>query len=345
MRTAFALLLALIFCASATARDTAALDALVRPMVGRDTPGLAVLVMRNGDVLAAQGYGLADLKRRTKVTAATKFDLASVSKQMTALLAMKMARDGRLKLDVPVALLRQPQGMRAVTANDLIHHCAGLADYLDVYWPEQTNADVVAYANQTERFFAPGARFMYSNTGYVVLAATLARAAGARNFPELLTREIFAPLGMTEAAILRPAHGAATGYAGSEGRFTPSDDPSVTTGDGNVFASIDDLALYEAAFFSDAILPRAEIARLFQPGRLDNGNPTGSNEDETYGFGWFLYDLNGPRFAYHGGSWSGTAAYFQRNLDTGLSVVVLANSEDFDAAATADAIAALYDGD
>lgn len=321
------------------------IDAVVMPAIGTDTPGLAVLVARNGKTLVAKGYGLADLARGTPVTAETAFDLASLSKEMTALVAMRFAQAGTLDLAAPIDRVlpsfKQHDGARAITAGDLIHHIAGLPDYEDLYEPALTNADIVAWANDQALDFAPGTGFTYSNTGYVVLASALMQIAGAADFNAILQRELFAPLGMTHTRAPDGLAPTATGYTGDDGAFAVSIAPSPITGDGSVFASIGDLARYEDALASGRLADAATMKRLFANGAFDDGRPIDDGEGNGYGFGWSVSPDG--RSIWHSGSWFGAANFYLRDLPTGITVIVLANNERFDAEGMACTIARLYD--
>ena len=320
------------------------IDAIVAPVVGVDTPGLAILVAKNGKTLLAKGYGLADIARRTPVTADTAFDLASLSKEMTALIAMRFAKAGRLDLAAPIDRVlpsfKQHDGARAITAGDLIHHIAGLPDYEDLYEPALTNADVVAWANDQDLDFPPGTDFNYSNTGYVVLASALIRIAGVADFNAILQSEVFAPLGMTHTRAPEGLAPVATGYTGDDGNFSVSLAPSPITGDGSVFASIGDLARYEDALASGKLADTATLKLLFVNGALDNGDPIDDGDGSGYGFGWVV--SGDGKVVSHSGSWFGAANFYLRDLPTGISVIVLANDDGFDAEGMACAIATLY---
>lgn len=351
---AFACVLFAWLLASPSMADPALgdIDAIAALTVGHETPGLALLVTENGKILLARGYGYADLEKKIPVTPETVFDLASVSKQMTALLAFKLARAGKIDLAAPLerALpgFRQHDGARAITPNDLIHHMAGFPDYLEAYEPQQSDADVLAYANEQPLHFEPGTQFEYCNTCYVLLAEALSHVAGAADFGALLEADVFKPLAMMSSAAPLPRAGLeegriAKGYRAMEGQFEASHDEGLTFGDGSIFASIDDLARYEASFFSGALLGKNETDALFTPGRLDDGRVAGESEGEAYAYGWFVSSESGHRLAFHSGSWSGTATCYERDLDTGLSVIVLENGEDGDPGDIAEMVREAYE--
>lgn len=317
-----------------------AIDRLVKPHVGRDTPGLGVLVTKNGRILHIKGYGYADLDAKTPVTPDSLFDLASVSKQMTAQAAMLQMEDGLYGPETEIstvlpAFAGQPGGERALTVSDLIHHVSGLADYLDGndslnYGEETTNAQVVAWLAKQPLAHPPGRHFDYSNSGYLTLGTLVAAADEAASLDAVLNARIFGPLGMTSTALNTSERidedREVTGYSGTKGQFEESYSPTVTEGDGNVYTSLADLARYEKALATNRLLSAEATARLFENGRYDSGRPI-RTEGEGYAYGWSVTN-DEPRYAYHSGSWMGTATYYQRNLTTGITVILLANGED-----------------
>ncbi|WP_349368303.1 serine hydrolase domain-containing protein [Salinarimonas sp.] len=354
-----ALLRAALFACLAVATPALAerlpeVDALVAPLVGVDAPGIAVLVAQDGEVLHAAGYGLADIEAGTPVTLDTLFDLASVSKQMTALAAALLVAEGALDPKAPVAeVLDVPpvvhQGARRpIVLDDLVRHTSGLPDYLDdapgLDFDEATSdADVLAWLADMPLDAEPGATFAYSNTGYLVLGAVVAAAEGVDSLDAALQARVFGPLTMISTASGAPADPArrAAGYAGTDGDFEPSAWDTSVEGDGSIWTSLADLARYEAALAGGALIPDGLHDALFANGRFADGGPL-ADEDEDgagYGWGWSLYGDPGRAVAAHGGSWYGTATYYYRGLDTGLSVIVLANGEDLDAESLAWEIA------
>jgi CubicO group peptidase (beta-lactamase class C family) len=335
----------------ARAQGIEAVDRIAAQHAGKDTPGIAVLVMRNGVVLHMKGYGVADTESGDPVDADTIFDLASVSKQMTALAAMMLIKEGTIRTDMPVAdvlhsFRSQPAAFRPVTVGDLIHHISGLQDYLNkdrfAYTQDMTNKDVLHWLGKQPLQWAPGTRFAYSDSGYIALASLIAKVDGKSSLHDVLQARIFAPLGMKATGIVDLPDSAlpskvTRGYSGKNGVFKENTAPTITEGDGNVFSSLRDLALYEKALFQHRFLDRHDTRELFENGSFDDGTPI-ANGIAGYGFGWFLERSNGSDYAFHSGNWMGTSTYYRRNLTTGLTIILLANGEDFSAAGVADAI-------
>ncbi|HWS25388.1 MAG TPA: serine hydrolase domain-containing protein [Xanthomonadales bacterium] len=352
---AIVLALALLGASPAAAVDQSlpAIDRIVARKLGQEAPGIAVLVMRSGKVVHMRGYGHANVQDKIAVNADTVFDLASVSKQMTALGAALLIADGSLSLDSEIGEVLPDfasDGVeRAITVSDLIHHVAALPDYLNAEEVEFTatssNAEVVDWLAGMPLTGPPGLRYEYSNSAYLLLASTIAAAAGTPDLRSFLRQRVWQPLGMSSTSIATPAAGVkrpqiARGYKGEDGQFELSEEPSQVQGDGSVLTTLRDLARYEQALVEHRLLDAAHTSMLFQNGEFDNGNPIDDGEGSGYGFGWSLGDWNGSRYATHSGSWMGTATYYLRNLDSGVSVIVLANGEDLDAEELASAVEA-----
>jgi CubicO group peptidase (beta-lactamase class C family) len=325
-------------------------DAVVRPALDIEAPGLGVLVMKGGKVLHMRGYGTVDTTSDAPVDADSLFDLASVSKEMTALAAMMQIEEGLYEESTPIADLlpvfadTEFDG-RDVTVGDLIHHLSGLTSYLAGdesldYTAETTNAQVLEWLAQQPQDHPAGQRFDYSNSGYVTLGSLVAAADEADSLAEVLHARIWDELGMESTALVTPADPdrVVTGYAGRDGDFEVSYEPTVTEGDGNVFTSLRDLALYERALVDHTLLSEDATRSLFTNGTYDNGKPVKDEGGAGYAYGWSIESYDGDTYASHSGSWMGTATYYQRNLTTGVTVIVLANGEDADVAGLAEAI-------
>ena len=249
----------LAFAAASPAEDPSArMTALLRGLVGDDQPGLAVLVRRNGRSVFERGYGVRDLRARSSIDARTSFRLASVTKQLTAAAVALLVREGRLGYEDSLcdALPGFPAYGRDVTIRRLLTHTSGLPDYEQLmeeveaggeqrWTPDRQIRDNEVLAlleKQAQGRFAPGGRWAYSNSGYVVLGLIAAQAAG-RPFGDVLRERIFAPLGMTRTLAFERgrnevpdrAYGHTKGPAGF--RETDQSATSATLGDGGVYSS------------------------------------------------------------------------------------------------------------
>ena len=317
--------------AAGPATAVAATDALLRDYQGQ-VPGASVLVLRDGQPLYRRGHGLADLEAGTAATAQTNYRLASVSKQFTAAAILLLAQDGVLSLDDPVTrwLPSLPAAADAVTLRHLLSHTSGLVDYEDHIPPgfegQLHDIDVLHILEGQDRtYFAPGSDYRYSNSGYALLALVVGEASGS-DFASFLHERIFAPLGMDHAVAhqdgVDTVADRAYGHSLVDGRWTRTDQSqtSAVLGDGGIYASIDELARWDAALYEDGRLLRpGSLAAMFSPA-------TATDEPDVphYGMGW---RLNGDN-VWHSGESIGFRNVIVRWPGERLTVVVLSNRDD-----------------
>ena len=312
-----------------------AIDSLMARYAHPGGPGASLLVVRDEQVALAKSYGLANVERHEAVTPETDFRLASLSKQFTATAVMLLAADGKLRYDDPIASLLPglPAYVRGVTVRHLLDHTSGLPDYERFVPDTQTrqvhDAEIPALlARDSALAFAPGTRYAYSNSGYVLLALLVERLGG-RPFPDFLRARVFAPLGMAhtvahvEGRDVVPER--AYGYSVRGGvRRTDQSNTSATLGDGGIYASAADLARWDAALERHALVS-AEAQRLAWTPPAIAGGPDGPFAGAGYGFGWFVdTDRGTTRLRHHGESRGFTNAVV-RYPERRLAVWVLTN--------------------
>ena len=314
------------------------IDALLAPLSSDRDPGVAVMVIRDGAVLYSAGVGLADVERASRIGRRTAFDIASCSKQFTAMLAMILHEEGRLDYDTPVVRFL-PEISRfgdTMTVRHLLTHTSGLPDYYDALaragspsaWV--SNNDALAYlARQGEPVFPPGDRFQYSDSGYEMLALVLERVAG-EPFGDLLRRLILDPLQMKDT-VLRdrpdvPVPNRARGYTPLGKDFAPSPPHPLDclVGSGALNTTLDDLYRWDQALAGDRLVRRATLEEALRPMRLNDGS------ESPYAFGWFLKRDLWHRRLEHPGSWLGYQSFIVRYPDDRFTVVLLANRSDID---------------
>jgi CubicO group peptidase (beta-lactamase class C family) len=311
------------------------LDLLAKWLAGlhaRDTFNGTVLIAKDGKVLFERHLGFADLARTVPLSGQSSFALASVSKQFTAMGVMLLAHRGRLGLDDKVPQhIPELADFRGVSIRQLLHHTSGAPDYLelaDKFWPAGrvlATADVVALLarHRPPLYFAPGSRFEYSNTGYLLLAEVVARAS-ATPFAEFMAAEIFAPLGMADSAAFNfasarcPLRARVFGVRRDLERRVDCDLNHLdgVFGDAGIYASAADLVRWDEALRNGGLLPGEIYAEAFRSGELNNGQKTG------YGFGW---EIDPPDVVWHWGELQGFTAYMRRDLKRRTLLVLLSN--------------------
>lgn len=325
----------------------AAIDALIAAEMKKATiPGLALAIVRDGQVVLAQGYGFANLEHLVPVSPETMFQSGSLGKQFTATAVMMLVEAGKLRLDVPVAtyLPGVPASWKAITIRHLLNHTSGLSDYPEDfdYRRDYTEAELLAAIAATPLAFAPGTRWQYSNLGYVTLGILLSKVTG-HFYGDFLQARLFAPAGMKTARIISEAaivpH-RAEGYQLDDGTLVHQDwvSPTLnTTADGSLYLSLLDLVHWDQTLYSEKLLKTASLQQMWTTTRLHSG------EQVPYGFGWSVQTVNGHRLVEHGGAWQGFRTHMARYLDDRLSFIVLANSAQADATRIAHKVARLYD--
>jgi len=332
--------------------DAAAqIDGLFEPFTVGDSPGAAVAVIREGKIVHAAGYGLADIEARTPITPQTAFRLASVSKQFTAMAIMILADRGQLDYDGPVVeyLPELARFGDRITLRHLLTHTGGLPDYYDAL--EAVSADHMPDTEEATEFlagwgeaaFPAGDRYEYSNPGYEMLALVVERVSGQR-FGQFLEDNIFAPLGMNHTVVVRddsepeiPSR--ALGYSRADGPFTLDDEHVLNhiIGSGGMYSTVEDLALWDQALYTDTLVRPATLEEAWSPVRLLSG------DEHPYGFGWRLGRYGGlGRRLYHAGGWLGFSTFIVRYPEHQFSVIVLSNLEDVEGEEIADRIADIY---
>jgi CubicO group peptidase (beta-lactamase class C family) len=299
-------------------------------MQARQTPGVALAVVRNGEVVKAQGYGLANVEHQVPVKPETVFQSGSVGKQFTATAVMLLVEDGRAALDDSVKkfLPAAPASWEPITLRHLLSHTAGMGGYAKDFdfRRDYTEDELLAilYANPLD--FAPGEKWQYSNLGYMTLGIVIGKISG-QFYGDFLQEKVFRPLGMQSTRIINEADvipNRAAGYRIEKGELKNQTwvSPTLnTTADGSLYLTVLDLARWDAALDGEKILKRSSLEQMWSPALLRNGKPN----EARYGFGWKRGDHGGHTVIEHGGAWQGFTSHTARYPDDRVSVYLLAN--------------------
>jgi len=325
--------------------QTARVDQLFEAYNGKNTPGAAVIVIKNGKPIFKKTYGLANLEEKTPITTKTNFRLASVTKQFTAMCIMRLAQSRRLGYDGNLQQIfpEFPAYGRNVTIRHLLQHTSGLVAYEELI-PDTATVQVLdqdvlqMMMTQDSTYFPPGAQYRYSNSGYAVLAMIVEKVSG-KSFAKFLQENIFKPLGMKNTVAyeknISTVKNRALGYWQEGGQFVFSDQSvtSAVLGDGGIYSSIDDLLKWDQALYTEKLVNNETLAAAFAPGVLLDGKTL------EYGFGWRLDQFNGHRRVMHTGSTSGFRNVIQRYPDDEFTVIILTNRAAPEVSPLADKLA------
>jgi len=314
-------------------------DAIFSSYDRPDSPGCALGVIRDGEFVYRRGYGMANLEYGLPLGPDSVFRIGSTSKQFTAAAIALLAEEGKLTLDDPVRrhFPEFPAWADGMTVRQLVLHTSGIRDYLQLAFLAGKSDDADYYTDewvlellsrQQETNFPPGEQYLYSNSGYLLLAHIVQRVSGL-SLREYAQNRIFGPLGMKHTHFhddhreLVPRR--ATGYEPSaDGGYRISMTTLDIVGDGSVFTTIDDLLLWDRNFYNNRLGRGGPdlITTMTTPGRLNNG------EQLDYAFGLGISEFEGFTLVSHGGAFVGYRAEMLRLPQQRLSVAVLCNRAD-----------------
>ena len=311
----------------------AQIDDLLTASFQPDAPGAAVIVVRDGNVILRKGYGMANLELGVPVEPEMVFRLGSVAKQFTAMAILMLSEEGKLALtdEITEYLPDYPTHGRTITIENLLTHTAGVKDYellparLAVAHNDLTVEELIALFQDEPLDFAPGEQWSYSNSGYVLLGAIIEKVA-RMSYADFIQQRIFTPLGMThsyydDSTHLIPGHVA--GYSPAADGYSNAEHMSLTHAyaAGALASSVDDLARWDAALYTNKLVKQATLHQAFKPYTLKNGESTG------YGYGWVIGDYEGHTITEHNGGINGFVAQVMRLPDDEVYVAILTNSD------------------
>ena len=324
--------LALMLVAAAPGRRQDIGDFVRAWIEKQHVPAAAIAVVKDGSLIKAEGYGLADVENRIPARAETVFKIGSLSKQFIATGIMLLVQDGRIAVNDKLSkhLDDTPDAWEAITLRHLLTHTSGLvreAPGFDVS-KLQPDIDVIKTAYPVALAFAPGEKYEYSNLGYFVLAEVIYRVSG-KPWGDFLSERVFTPVGMTATRVTSLTDivpNRASGYAWKEGQLQNEDDWPAVRPSGAFLSTVLDLAKWEVALSGDQILKGPTKQEMWTAVRLNDGRTF------PYGFGWQLDDWpadsrvpTGVPMIRHGGSMNGFRVGYCRWPSQRLAVIVLTN--------------------
>lgn len=304
-----------------------------------------ILIAEKGKPIYQKAFGMAVEETKTPNNIDTVFELASVSKQFTAMGIVQLQKQGKLSYDDPLGKhIPELDFYEGITIRHLLIHTAGIPDYmglLEKNWNKTKIADnedvIKEYArSKPSPLFKPNERFSYSNTGYLLLGTIIERVSG-KSFEDYLRQTIYQPLGMKNTFTYRRRYKPQKVKNYAEGYIYSKETNSMIlpdslgkeyftyfldgiVGDGMVSSNLKDLLKWDRALYSDKLVTAEDKALIFASYKLDNGRET------NYGFGWQISDnkLYG-KLTSHSGSWAGYLTYIDRHMDNDITIIFLQN--------------------
>ncbi|MEI6244101.1 MAG: serine hydrolase domain-containing protein [Acidobacteriota bacterium] len=307
-------------------------DAIFARYTAEGSPGCSVSVARAGKLLFAKGYGTADLEHHVPITPDTLFYVASVSKQFTGISIGLLIQRGVISPDDDVRkyVPEMPDFGTKVTIAHLLHHTSGVRDFLGLQglagFPEDeplTERGFLAMMSRQKALnFAPGDEHLYSNSGYALLAIIVKRASGS-SLKDFAAKDVLGPLGMKTSRFrddhTEPIPDRAIGYAPRDGGYRQSVPTFDVVGDGGLFSSARELAMWDPTDLPATIGRPGLTAMLTAPARLNNGTSV------PYAMGLRLDTYRGLPIVRHGGAYGGYQTDVTRFPGERMGVTVLCN--------------------
>lgn len=331
----------LFLAATGVARADPTDDYIKAQMDDFKLPGLSLAVVRNGEIVKAEGYGLADRNRRIPAARDTVYKIGSVSKQFIATGIMLLVQDNRISLDHPIGkyLDGTPASWAPITIRHLLTHTSGLVRESPAFSPFRNRPDgeLISALHAVPLRFKPGEKWEYSNSGYIALAEII-RGVTQQPWTEYLNQTLFAPAGMTATLPTNTTASVpnrAIGYTGKDNQ-RKADEWLALRPSGAFLSTVLELAKWDALLYTDKVLSDAARREMWTRVRLNDGST------DPYGLGWHVDSARRRLRVWHGGGLPGFTSHFVRYVDDRLSVVVLANGDDGDVGSIANGVAALH---
>lgn len=308
------------------------IDNLVQEAYPPTEPGVAVIVVRDGEIVFRKGQGMANLELGVSIEPDMVFRIGSLTKQFTAVAILMLAEQGKLALDDSLTkfLPDYPTHGHTITVEHLLTHTSGIKSYtsmpewLPLWRKDFTVQELVDFFKNQPMDFAPGKRFEYSNSGYILLGAIIEKASG-QTYEQFIQQRIFDPLGMKHSHYDNPLSVVprrAAGYDKGPDGYANATYLSMTQpyAAGSLASTVADLALWDAALYTEQLLKQETLQRAFVSHRLADGSET------EYGYGWATAKLAGHVAAGHGGAIHGFGSFAIRLPEDHVFVAALSNN-------------------
>ena len=324
------------------------IDSLFMDWNKPDHPGGAVGIMMDGKLVFAEAYGLASLEYLVPNAPGTRFNIASISKQFTALAIVKLHLEGKLSIDTDIReyLPEMPDFGYKITCRHLLHHTSGLRSLHLMLslagWrgdDARNNDDLLRFmTKQKDLNFEPGSEYMYCNTGYILMAIIVERLTGD-NFADWMKREVFIPLGMHDTYVEdrynRVVKNNATSYNETAEGFMREVEYWGYTGSGNIHSTIKDILKWYRYYYD------APSGWQDAFGMMLTTDPFNDGSHNKYAFGVNVEEYLGEKRISHSGSIGGYRAFAATFPDKEIEYVVLTNFSSSNSCGKADRIASI----
>lgn len=310
-------------------------DSLATQFVQENEPGLSIGIVYRGQPVLSSHYGLMNLDYDMKTSGSTKYNLASVSKNITALGILILEAEGKLKLQDKIAgyLPNLPKEYSEITIDQLLHHTSGIpsTDNLKLFagiplnnpWTMTEEMDLLQKYSKLN--FEPGTEYMYSNGGYTLLAAVIESATG-QDFAGFFEQKVFQPLNLQAGAYDKPGkliENRAKGYTKVGENFADAlTEAESVPGASNFYFSMEDMLTWMKLFLQEDSHFKQQVTKMMQPSFVV------SKEDTiSYSFGLNIKDHKGLKTVYHSGGTPGFTSNMMLFPEQEIGITILTNNE------------------
>jgi CubicO group peptidase (beta-lactamase class C family) len=337
-----AITITLIFCASSAAKGNAVDCYIETQMRALHIPGISLAVVRDGRIVKAKGYGLANIEANSAATPKTVYEIGSLTKQFTAAAVMMLVEEGKISLDDKITKYfpDAPPAWNQITVRHLLSHTSGIQNHVAVpgylnrfktnllFETTPTREEIVKEFFKLPSEFEPGETWAYDNTGYYLLGVIIEKASG-KPYYQFLDERVFKPLGMnatrnTDARPIVPNRASGYEWAGDKYENRPVLLPTIAFSAGTIISTVEDLAKWDAALDGEKLLKKSTLEQMWTPAKT-NDEATASFD---YGFGWFIDNYHGHRIVQHAGGTPGFSSVIYRFTSDKLTVIILSNHSD-----------------
>ena len=304
----------------------------------RNAPGAAVAVVRDNKIIFAKGFGLANVETNAPVTPDTLFQIGSITKTFTAAALLTLSEKGKFRFDAPVGNYVKGLNPRIskLTLHHLLSHTSGIIDEPDEYGGQDETMMATYLRSWKDDYilFDAGEVFSYSNSGFA-LAGLVAQEVSGKLYADLMTEEIFQPLGMARTTF-RPTvamtYPLAVGHRSAGGKISvvrPLPNDARLYPAGTMYSSVNEMALFAVAFMNGGkldgrqVLSPAVIAKMQAP----NAKQLSAADDTGYGYGLFTNHYRGVRRVWHEGAMTGYVGSMMMVPEQRFAVIILCNGD------------------
>ena len=313
-------------------------DSIFQSYCNPKEPGMAIGIVQDGKVIYKNSKGIADLSNRLSINDSTIFNIASVSKQFTALMAFMAEQEGKLKLsdDIRQYLPELKNIPNKITIQQLANHTHGLPNYsdltammgFDLATPISNEQAVETILSAKQANFKAGTKYQYGNSGFILLAEILKRVY-EKPFRILLKEKIFEPLNMTHTSVVDDPNiivsNKAIAFRKNGEFFSEHMNRQMECGSSNIHTTLDDFIKWSVNFQNPKVGTSSQIERL-----ATKTVSISKDGDLGYGLGYLTETYKGLKTVFHGGGTAGYRAYILHVPEHNLSIVTLGNKESFD---------------